>query len=503
MPANDGRLTRIVIAGGGSAGWMTAAALSNLLQPGCQITLIESEEIGIVGVGEATIPPIKQFNELLGLDEFEFIRRTRGSYKLGIQFVDWVEPGRRYFHPFGTYGRPFDFGHLLYFWHQAVQQGRASTSLDDYCMAWVMAAQERFALPLTDPRSVLSTYDYAYHFDASLYAAYLREVSERRGVVRVEGRIVATRLNGETGHVEALKLQDGREVAGELFIDCSGFRGLLIEEALHTGYEDWTHWLPCDRAVAVPCASADNFLPYTRSTARPAGWQWRIPLQHRIGNGYVYSSNYLDEAAAAATLLANLDGKALAEPRTLRFVTGRRRLGWNRNVVAIGLSSGFLEPLESTSLHLIQAGILRLLALFPDRNFDPSVRDEYNRIANSELERVRDFLILHYHLNRRSDGELWRYCANMSIPDTLRENIGHFRRSGQLLQREYDVFVRASWLAVHVGQLNLPEACEAPPQAHATDSVQWLERMRSSLQAEASRLPSHQQYIESHCRAAA
>ena len=503
MQAEDRRLTSIVIVGGGSAGWMTAASLSNALKPGCRITLIESEEIGIVGVGEATIPPIKKFNQALGLDEFEFIRRTRGSYKLGIQFVDWVEPGRRYFHPFGTFGRAFDFGHLLYYWHQAQRQGKGSSSLDDYCMAWVMAEQARFALPLNDPRSLLSTYDYAYHFDASLYAAFLREYSERRGVVRVEGRIVDSRLNGESGHVEAVRLQDGREVPGELFIDCSGFRGLLIEEALHTGYDDWTHWLPCDRAVAVPCANAGELLPYTRSTARTAGWQWRIPLQHRIGNGYVYSSNYLDEAGAAATLLANLDGQALADPRMLRFVTGRRKLGWNRNVVAIGLSSGFLEPLESTSLHLIQSGILRLLTLFPDRNFDPAGRDEYNRIANSELERVRDFLILHYHLNRRSDGELWRYCANMPIPDTLRENIEHFRRSGQFVPREFDVFVNASWLAVHVGQLNLPEACAQPPQAHATDSAAWLDKMRTTLHTEASRLPSHQLYIESHCRAAA
>jgi len=500
--ADDRKLTQIVIAGGGSAGWMTAAALSNAL-PGCRITLIESEEIGIVGVGEATIPPIKQFNKMLGLDEFEFMRRTKGSYKLGIQFVDWAEPGRRYFHPFGTYGRPFDFGHLLYFWQQAQRLDKVSSSLDDYCMAWVLASQARFAVPLTDPRSVLSTYDYAYHFDASLYAAFLREVSERRGVVRVEGRIVATRLNGESGHVEALTLSDGHEVAGELFIDCSGFKGLLIEEALHTGYDDWTHWLPCDRAVAVPCASAGEFLPYTRSTARTAGWQWRIPLQHRIGNGYVYSSNYLDEAGAAATLLANLDGPALAEPRTLRFVTGRRRLGWNRNVVAIGLSSGFLEPLESTSLHLIQANILRLLALFPDRDFNPALRDEYNRIANSELERVRDFLILHYHLNKRGDGELWRYCANMPIPDTLSESIEHFRRNARIVQREHEVFVKASWLAVQVGQLNLPEACDPPPQAHATDSVQWLEKMRATMQTEAGRLTTHQQFIESHCRAAA
>jgi tryptophan 7-halogenase len=499
--ADDRKLTSIVIAGGGSAGWMTAAALSNALQ-GCRITLIESEEIGIVGVGEATIPPIKQFNQKLGLDEFEFIRRTRGSYKLGIQFVDWAEPGRRYFHPFGTYGRAFDFGHLLYFWHQAQRQGQASSSLDEYCMAWEAAEQARFAPPLGDPRSVLSTYDYAYHFDASLYAAYLREVSERRGVVRVEGRIVTTRLAADTGHVEAVRLQDGREVAGELFIDCSGFRGLLIEDALHTGYEDWSHWLPCDRAVAVPCESSGDLLPYTRSTARTAGWQWRIPLQHRIGNGYVYSSHYLDDAGAAAALLAHLDGKALAEPRTLRFVTGRRKAGWNRNVVAIGLSSGFLEPLESTSLHLIQSGILRLLALFPDRDFDPRLRAEYNRIGDNEIERVRDFLILHYHLNRR-EGELWQYCANMSIPDTLGESIEHFRRHARIVQREHEVFVPASWLAVQVGQLNLPEACDRPAQAHATDGVQWLAKMRAMLHAEASRLPTHQEYIESHCRAAA
>jgi tryptophan halogenase len=319
----------------------------------------------------------------------------------------------------------------------------------------------------------------------------------------MEGRIVESRLNGETGDIEALRLQDGREVSGELFIDCSGFRGLLIEEALHTGYEDWTHWLPCDRAVAVPCESAGDFLPYTRSTARTAGWQWRIPLQHRIGNGYVYSSNYLDDAGAAATLLAHLDGKALAEPRTLRFVTGRRRLGWNRNVVAIGLSSGFLEPLESTSLHLIQAGILRLLALLADGKFDPAMRDEYNRIANSELVRVRDFLILHYHLNRRSDGELWRYCANMAIPDTLSESIEHFRRNARIVQREHEVFVKASWLAVQVGQLNLPEACAAPQQVHATDSVQWLEKMRATMLAEAAGLPTHQQFIMSNCRAVA
>ena len=427
-----------------------------------------------------------------------------GSYKLGIQFVDWVEPGRRYFHPFGTYGRPFDFGHLMYFWHQAQRQGKASSSLDDYCMAWVMASQARFAVPLTDPRSVLSTYDYAYHFDASLYAAFLREVSERRGVYAIEGPDRREPAERRKRPRRGTQLQDGREVSGELFIDCSGFRGLLIEEALHTGYEDWTHWLPCDRAVAVPCASAGDFLPYTRSTARTAGWQWRIPLaaSHR---------QWIRLFSRTTSM------RQVRLPRCSRISMARRWPSRAHCASSPGAGAG-LEPqrgrasacrADSSSRWNRPACISSrpifsgCSPCFPTGISPRPLRDEYNRIANSEVERVRDFLILHYHLNRRSDGELWRYCANMPIPDTLSESIEHFRRNARIVQREHEVFVRASWLAVQVGQLNLPEACDQPPQVHATDSVQWLEKMRATLHAEASRLPTHQQFIESNCRAAA
>ena len=502
MSSEDRHIRSVVIVGGGSAGWMTAAALCNSAPRGCAITLIESEEIGTVGVGEATIPPIKVFNQMLGLDEAEFMRRTKGSFKLGIQFVDWAEPGRRYFHPFGTYGRPFDTVSMHHYWQQANAAGKAS-SLDDYCMAWAAASAGRFAPPLPDQRSVLSTYDYAYHFDAGLYAGFLREYSEKRGVTRVEGKVTDVKLDAVNGFVESVQLADGRRISGELFIDCSGFRGLLIEGTLKTGYDDWTHWLPCDRAMAVPCASAGEFSPHTRSTARAAGWQWRIPLQHRTGNGYVYCSKFISDDAAAATLLANLDGKALAEPRPLRFVTGRRRRMWNRNVIAIGLSSGFLEPLESTSLHLIQAGIAKLIALFPDRDFDPIVSDEYNRIAASEMERIRDFIILHYHLNQRQEGEMWRHCASMAIPDTLQEKIVHFRRYGRLVQREYDLFGPSSWLAVHIGQLNIPERPDPLLDYRDFDGVQWLAKLRDAMAAAAQQLPMHRQYIDKYCKAAA
>jgi tryptophan 7-halogenase len=500
MGADDRSLRSVVIVGGGSAGWMTAAALSNAAPRGCKITLIESEDIGTVGVGEATIPPIRTFNQMLGIDEAEFMRRTKGSFKLGIQFVDWAKEGHAYFHPFGTFGRNFDTVSMHHYWLRARQNGTAGP-LDDYCMAWAAASAGKFAPPMPDPRHVLSTYDYAYHFDAGLYAAYLRDYSEKRGVVRAEGKIAHATLSAINGFVESVTLEDGRQFSADLFVDCSGFRGLLIEGALKTGYEDWTHWLPCDRAVAVPCESAGDFTPYTRSTARTAGWQWRIPLQHRTGNGHVYCSAYMDDATATDVLLSHLDGKALAEPRYLKFTTGRRKRVWNKNVVAIGLSSGFLEPLESTSLHLIQAGIAKLLAFFPDRDFDPFVTDEFNRIAHNEVERIRDFLILHYHLNQRSDGDLWRHCASMSVPDSLADKIAHFRRYGRLIQREFDLFGQASWLAVHIGQLNLPERVD-PLLAHRqVDAVQWLGKLREALTASAKQMPTHREFINKFCKA--
>ena len=496
-------IRRVAIVGGGSAGWMAAAALANTLRGGCRVELVESEEIGIVGVGEATIPPIKLFNQSLGIEEAEFIRATQGSFKLGIEFVDWARIGHRYFHPFGTFGADFDGVPLHHFWLRERQRGDA-TPLDDYSMAWAAASRGRFAPPMRDPQRIQSTFDYAYHFDAGLYGRYLRTYAEARGVVRTEGKVVDVALRGEDGFVERLTLEDGRTVEADLFVDCSGFRGLIIEQALETGYEDWTRWLPCDRAVAVPCALGGRFSPYTRSTAREAGWQWRIPLQHRIGNGYVYSSAHIGDEEARETLLSNLDGEVVGEPRLLRFVTGRRRRFWNGNCVALGLAAGFMEPLESTSLHLVQSGITRLLALWPDRDFDPLAQAEYNRITTEEYERIRDFLILHYRLTERDDSELWRYCAAMEVPETLQYRIDHFRRYGRLVSPGLELFQNASWLAVHVGQLNWPERYDplADERSHV-DAAAILEGIRRAAVEAAEAMPGHAAFIQRHCRAPA
>ena len=497
---NDKAIRSVVIVGGGTAGWMTAAALANALQAHCRITLIESDEIGTVGVGEATIPPIRTFNETLGIDENEFIKATKGSFKLGIQFKGWGRIDQTYFHPFGSYGRDADMVPLHQYWLAANARG-AAPPLEDLCMAWAAAKRGKFARPIPDQRNVLSTFDYAYHFDAGLYARFLRNYSEARRVTRIEGKIGSVQQDSESGFVTSVTLEDGRSFAGDLFVDCSGFRGLLIEGALKTGYQDWTHWLPCDRAMAVPCTKAGEFTPYTRSTAREAGWQWRIPLQHRTGNGYVYCSNFISDDEVAETLLANLDGKALADPKPLRFVTGRRNLFWNRNVIAVGLSGGFMEPLESTSIHLIQAGIAKLLALFPDRDFDPLVTDEYNRIAINEYERIRDFIILHYKLTTRTDSELWRYCGTMEIPDTLTWKIEHFRRYGRLLARDADLFGAPSWLAVHVGQGNFPDGTEPLLHHRSNDQQEWMKKLEAALVHAAEGMPTHQQWIDKFCRA--
>jgi tryptophan 7-halogenase len=500
--AHDRRIRSIVIVGGGSAGWMTAAALAQALQHNCAITLIESDQIGTVGVGEATIPPIRTFNETLGIDERDFVRETQGSFKLGIEFVDWARRGHRYFHPFGPHGRAFDMVSPHQYWLRARAQGDTS-NLDDHSMAWAMAKAGRFSHPSPDQRNVLSTFEYAYHFDAGLYARFLRRYAEARGVKRIEGKVTRVAQQGETGFIDSVTTDDGRTFAADLFIDCSGFRGLLIEDTLKAGYETWAHWLPCDRAMAMPCASSGPLTPYTRSTAREAGWQWRIPLQHRTGNGYVYCSSFIDDDAAAARLAGSLDGAALGDPRPLRFTTGRRKAFWDRNVIAIGLSSGFMEPLESTSIHLIQAGIAKLLALFPDRDFDPIVTAEYNRISINEYERIRDFLILHYKLTTRDDAELWRYCAAMTIPDTLQTKIDHFRSYGRLVARDMDLFGPPSWLAVHIGQFNHPLKTDPLADFRGIDGREWLGKVRAAMTAEAARQPTHEAFIAQHCKAAA
>ena len=491
-------IQKIVIVGGGSAGWMTAASLSNVLKGNCDISLIESDEIGIVGVGEATIPPIRVFNQTLGISEAEFLQRTNGTFKLGIEFVNWGQNGTRYFHPFGTYGRQFDTVSMHHYWVSAHQQGQAK-SLDDYAMAWHLARNGKFTHPSPDPKNVLSTFEYAYHFDAGLYVKFLREYAEKRGVTRVEGKINHVSKDKETGFITSVALENNQVIEGEFFIDCSGFRGLLIEQALHTGYETWSEWLPCDRAWAVPTAG-NTPIPYTRSTAHTAGWQWRIPLQNRVGNGHVFSSAFISEEKAQQQLLDNLDGDLLVDPRLIKFVTGRRKRFWNKNVVAIGLASGFIEPLESTSIHLIQAGIAKLLALFPDKSFNPRSIDEYNRIAIAEVERIRDFIILHYKLMERRDTDMWRYCADMDVPDELAAKIAHFKEYGRITKGEMDLFGNTSWLAVHIGQGNLPLRTDPLVQYSDADYAGWLTKLNQVMEQYARQAPGHIDYINKMTR---
>ena len=500
----DNRISSITIVGGGSAGWMAAAAVATYLGKGAKVRLIESEEIGIVGVGEASVPHIKLFNgQWLGIDEAEFVKRTQGTIKLGIQFNDWGRIGDSYMHGFGAIGRSLGPLPFHQFWLKQYLSGQAAP-IGEYSPQTVMAPQGKFA-PCdrnAAPNSPLADIAYAYHFDATLYARFLREVAESRGVQRIEGKIVGVQQRPEDGYIESVTLENGQVVDGELFIDCSGFRGLLIEQTLKTGYEDWSHWLPCDRAMAVPSASVDPITPYTRATARKAGWQWRIPLQHRVGNGYVYSSQYISDDEAAATLLANLDGEALAEPRPLRFTTGMRKKFWNKNVVALGLASGFLEPLESTSIYLAQSGITRLLSLFPKRDFTPLLMERYNRESVFEYERVRDFLILHYNATERDDSPFWNYCRTMEIPDSLQHKMDLYRSNGRLFHAEQDLFGQMSWLQVMHGQRvqargHHPFADVRP----AGQVAEFLGDVEKVVQKCVDFMPTHAEFIRQHCAA--
>jgi tryptophan halogenase len=493
----------IVIVGGGTAGWIAAAAFAKLLPATIKVTLVESEAIGTVGVGEATIPQIRRLNGTLGLDEDDFIRATQASFKLGIEFVNWGRLGDRYLHTFGDPGINLANLHFHHYWLRARAEG-SKASLWDYSLHHKVAYANKFGRLDRVGNTSMTGLAYAFHFDAALYAAYLRKRAEAGGVRRDEGRIDKVSLHPETGFIDSVTLDRGERIAGDLFIDCSGFRGLLIGEALGVGYQDWSKWLPCNRALAVACERVDPLLPYTRATARDAGWQWRIPLQHRTGNGHVFCDSFTTEDAARQTLVSNLDGAMIGEPRPLRFTTGRRDAFWFRNCVSIGLASGFLEPLESTSIHLIQSNISRLIELFPTRAFEPAAIEEYNRRVGHEFELIRDFLILHYHQTARDDSDFWRYCANMEIPETLRAKMDLFRGNGLLHKDAEDLFRESSWVQVMVGQGIQPAGYHAMADRLSAEQLAgFLADVERLIERAESSLPAHAGFIEAHCRSEA
>lgn len=496
---------RIIVVGGGTAGWMTAAALANRFsESSLDIAVVESSQIKSVGVGEATVPHIRHYNETLGFDEADFMVKTQATYKLGIEFVNWGHQGNSYVHPFAAFGE--DFGGVAF--HQHWLRMRASGAdvgaFEAYSLPIQAARQGRFARPSADTSSLLGRFNYAYQFDAGLYATFLRQYAEQRGVRRVDGTIVDSTLDSETGFVRSLTLATGEQLDGDMFVDCSGFRGLLIEQKLKTGYEAWTHWLPCDRAVALPCANDGPIAPYTRATAQSSGWIWNIPLQHRTGNGHVYSSNFLSDDTALATLLGAIAAPPMAEPNQLRFVTGKRRKQWVGNVVAIGLASGFLEPLESTSIHLIQQAIGYLLDYFPSGDWDPLDAAEFNRIMALEYERVRDFIILHYLANTRDDSEFWKYCRAITPPDSLAEKLELFRARGVVTHYRHGTFLEPSWLAVYLGQSVFPTHSDPLSERFSVAELRGeMAQLQARIRDLTAAMPSHEAAIARHVEAAA
>jgi tryptophan halogenase len=490
LPVTAAPIRRIVILGGGTAGWMTAAALSKALEAsGTTITLIESDAIGTIGVGEATIPTIHWFNQLVGIDEISFMRETRATYKMGIEFCGWQGPGSRYFHPFGSVGGPGDATmfpqRLIRAWLDGL-----NAPLEDFALTASAASATRFTHPVNDPRSLLSTLGYAFHFDAGLYARFLRGIAERRGVVRLEGTVAQIDRDGASGFVTALVTDRGNRVAGDLFLDCSGLRALLIGETMGAGFDDWSEWLPCDAAWAAPSAPETGVTPYTQAFAHTAGWRWRIPLQHRVGNGHVFSSRFSTPEMARDTLLAAMDGPPTADPRLIRFTPGRRRQSWIGNVVAIGLSSGFLEPLESTSIHLIQSGIAKLLSLFPRADCDPALAARFDAVFRREMEDVRDFLILHYRMTAGRTEPLWRHCQTVPIPDRLAERIAQYRRSGRIMLETDELFRDASWFAVLTGQGVRAEGYTPLLDATSSaDNLRHVEAVRAAIRSSTEKLP--------------
>ena len=491
---------RVVVVGGGTSGWMTAAALARLLPTCCTVELVESEAIGIIGVGEATLPHIRAFNERLGIVEAEFMAATRATFKLGIEFRDWARIGDSYIHPFGTFGRGSGAVQFHHYYTRLMRAGVRLPPIEAFSMACTLARANRFGPPSRDAQQIASTFGYAYQFDAVAFAPYLRRFAERLGARRTEGRIVAAERDAGSGDVTAVVLEDGRRVEGDLFIDCSGFAALLIGKELDEQFEDWSRWLPADRAVAMPCRTETAVTPFTSAVAMPSGWRWRIPLQHRTGNGYVFASGFVSETAAADALTAAVEGAPLVAPRTLRFKAGRRARSWVGNVVAIGLASGFLEPLESTSLYLVQQAITALIELFPERRIASVDRDEFNRVINMEYDRVRDFLILHYHATQRDDSPFWNYVRTMPIPDSLAEKMELFRRRGGVVKYREGAFLDASWVSVYLGQRILPVGTDPRAEGPALDSlVAGLDRMRGEIAEAVGAMPDHAAFLADYC----
>ena len=489
-----------MIAGGGTAGWITAALLNKVLGKVIDITLVESAEIGTVGVGEASIPPILHLNGALGIFEKEFIKATGATIKLGIEFENWRSQGHSYMHAFGEIGKDFPFCEFYHFWLKANQANNAP-DFWDFSLNYQAAKAHKFAHLKHIPNTQLAGLHYAYHFDATRYGEFLKELAQSRGVKRIEGKIESVNQCHDSGYIRSLLLKNGEQIDGDLFIDCTGLRALLIEQTLNTGFEDWSHWLPCDSAIAVQSESASDAIPYTRSIARDSGWQWQIPLQHRVGNGLVYSSRFLSDEAAKQQLLENLPAKPLTEPRVIKFKTGRRLKQWHKNVIAIGLSSGFLEPLESTSIHLIQSAIIRLVHLFPHQGIDATTIQEYNQQSKLEFEQIRDFLILHYHLNNRGDSAFWRDMSSMEIPSSLSHKIAVFADSGRLFREQNDLFLDSSWLQVLIGQGVIPKDFHPIANSFSNENLNgMLSKIKAIKNEPLAKIPSHDEFLKSICQ---
>lgn len=498
----DNHIEQVVIVGGGTAGWMTAAALAKVLPKGhCEITLIESDDIGTVGVGEATIPLMSIYNSILGIDEDDFIKSTQGTFKLGIEFVNWGGLGESYIHPFGKYGTTIDALQFYNYWLRLHHMG-LSDDIGEFSISVQAAPKGKFMRPNNLPNSPLSEIAYAYHFDAGLYAKYLRKLAEGWGVKKVEGTVDNVSLNPKNGYIDKVTLKNGESFGGDLFVDCTGFKALLMGQALNVGYEDWSDMLPCNKAVTVQTRNISDPVPYTKSTAHASGWQWKIPLQHRTGNGHVYCDKYITDDEAKQILLDNVEGDLLTEPRYISFQTGRRKKFWHKNCVAIGLSSGFIEPLESTSIHLIQSHISKLIALFPTKSFSQPEIDKYNSILSNEIIGIRDFIVLHYHATTRDDSPFWDYCRQMEVPEGLQEKLELYRSSGRIFRDNNELFDESSWIAVMHGQGVKAESYHPVVDTRTDEQIKsQLGQIKSVIERSVDTMPSHADFIRQHCAA--